>query len=164
MDCGHQRQLRVRQYLAAVLGEAKRRAEQRLGSRRPERNEQLRTYRGEFRMQPGQAGPDVFDPGGAVDADCAFSAVAVFAPEPEVFHHIGDIDVGSGHPGPLQRSVEHPTGWADERLTRDVLPIAGLLADQHRRRTGGPRAEDRLRRVSVELTCRAPRCFPTQLG
>ncbi len=81
-----------------------------------------------------------------------------------MFHHIGDVDVGPGHPGLLQRSVKHPTGWADERLTRDVLPIAGLLAGQQHRRTGGPGAEDRLRRISVELTSRASRGFPTQLG
>lgn len=55
-----------------------------------------------------------------------------------MLNDIGHIDVAARHPGSLQRAVEHPAGGSDERLTRYVLPITGLLSNQHHRGTGGP--------------------------
>jgi len=130
MDRGHQRQIPVLEHFAAVARQKKRRAQQRLGRRRTQRHQQSRAYRSEFRVQPWEAGPHVLDSGSAVTADLAL------APEPEMLHHISDIDVSPRYSGPLQGSVEHPASWPDERLTRDVFPVAGLLADQDHRGLG----------------------------
>ncbi len=53
--------------------------------------------------------------------------------------------------------MEHSPGRADERMPLAILAVAGLLANEHRRGTRAAFAEDRLRRVLVEVASPAVR-------
>jgi hypothetical protein len=47
----------------------------------------------------------------------------------EVFYCVRHVGAGSIDSGRSEAVVEHPTGGAHERSPRDVLFVAGLLAD-----------------------------------
>jgi len=70
---------------------------------------------------------------------------------PEVLNHVGDVDVGAIDPGILQGAVEDPAGGADEGVALDVLSVARLLADEHHAGSLRSLAEDRLRRVAIQV-------------
>src|SRR5438270_12895532 len=49
----------------------------------------------------------------------------------EMLDRIGDVDVIASDPGALEPLVEDLAGRAHERVTLEVLAVAGLLSDQH---------------------------------
>lgn len=80
----------------------------------------------------------------------------------EMLHGIRHIDAATVDAGLVQALVEQFAGWADERMAFLVFGISGLLADHHQIDLGpagcGLRlylAEDRLRRVAVEIAAMA---------
>ena len=54
--------------------------------------------------------------------------------------------------GALQAAIEHAAGRSDERVAREVLAIARLLADQHHLCIGRPFADHRPRRALPQVT------------
>src|SRR5205814_752591 len=63
----------------------------------------------------------------------------------EVLDGVRDIGRPAVDAGRLERLVEEVPRRADERLSRAVLLVAGLLADEHRSRPDRALPEDRLR-------------------
>ena len=54
-------------------------------------------------------------------------------------------------PAAGERPIEQLAGRTHERVPRQVLLVAGLLADHHELRVRGTVAEHRLRRFAVEV-------------
>ncbi len=73
----------------------------------------------------------------------------------EVLDGVGDVDLGARDAHLGESLVEHPPGRPDERLSRQVLLITRLLADEERR--GAPRTlpQDGLRPGLVQLAAPA---------
>ena len=69
--------------------------------------------------------------------------------------HVRDVDVGPGHPDPVQEPLEQLAGLADERYALLVLVEAGRLADEHQLGVGVAGAEDDLCAGRREGTARA---------
>jgi hypothetical protein len=69
-----------------------------------------------------------------------------------VLDHVGDVRPFTVDAGLGQRLVEHAAGGADERRPRDVLLVAGLLADEHPARRHRSLAEDSLGRARPQVT------------
>ena len=63
-----------------------------------------------------------------------------------MFHRVGDVHGVAVDPRRLERVVEDMAGGTDERPPRDVLLIAGLLADEYDLGGSLPLPEDCLRR------------------
>src|SRR5436190_90275 len=131
------REVRVEQ-LAAMLGDAELAAEQRLGCRRAEQDEDARLHHLELRLEPGPAGRHLGPVGLLVDP-----ALAARLPL-EMLDGVRHIDARAVDSGRLERLVEDPARRAHERLAGAVLLIARLFADEDRARAGGAFAEDRL--------------------
>ena len=68
-----------------------------------------------------------------------------------MLHGVGHVDARAIDSDFLESVVQYPPGRADERLALDVLPIAGLLADQHHPGPGSAIAKHRLGRVFPEV-------------
>ena len=63
-----------------------------------------------------------------------------------------DVDTAAIDARLLERLVEHTSSRADKRLAFDVLPIAGLLSDEHDLGVFRALAEHGLRAGGVEVT------------
>src|SRR5207237_5999162 len=74
--------------------------------------------------------------------------------ELEVLDRVGDEGVAARDAGVGQRLIENPSGWADERLARQILLVARLLADQHQAGMYAPLPRHGLGRKFVERTAR----------
>src|SRR5512144_361143 len=113
------------QELAVILHHAGLRADHGLYRRRAESDHHLRVDEGELGLEPGRACLELLCARGLVDAPLALRLPL------EVLDDVGDVGVAALDFGLLQRLVQDPPGWADERMALDVLAVAGLLADQH---------------------------------
>jgi len=69
----------------------------------------------------------------------------------EVLDDVGDVRQLPVDARLLERLVEQPAGGPDERFARQVFLVAGLLADEDDLGLWRALAEDRLRRVFVEV-------------
>ena len=74
----------------------------------------------------------------------------------EVLDRVRDVDGRAVDSGRLEGLVEQPPGGADERPPGAVLLVAGLLADEHRRRPARTLPEHGLRSDLPELAATAP--------
>src|SRR4051794_31370667 len=145
------REVRLKE-ATALLGHLERVAEQRLGRDRAHDDQRLGADHAQLRLEPWVTGADVARVGTLVDA-----ALPAFL-EPEVLDRVGEVDVRAVDAGALERLVELAPRRADERMALVVLAVAGRLADEHRARRLPALAEDRLRRVLVEITPATPGC------
>ena len=128
MHGGHDaRRERRRDRLAAVLGDAKATAEQRLRGGGPQADDDLGLNRFDLREQPRTAGGDLARVRLLVDA--ALAAIAGRDPL-EVFDRVGDIGLSPIDPGRLQRRRQQPPRRAHERVAVLVLLITRLLAHE----------------------------------
>ena len=87
---------------------------------------------GAFAFEPDLATLDLVVVGPLVQAPFAAHLVL------EVLDRVGDESVVPGNAGVFKRGIENAAGRPDERLSRQILLVAGLFADQHeidRRRT-----------------------------
>jgi hypothetical protein len=72
-----------------------------------------------------------------------------------VLDRVGQVHLVGVHSGLRQGSVEQRSRWPHERTSLPVLPIAGLLTDQHQCGWDGPLPEDGLRPEVVEVAAGA---------
>ena len=86
----------------------------------------------DFGEDPGFAVVDFFFAGFVVEA--AFGLGFEF----EVFNGVGEVKFFAVEAGFLEGLVEEFSGGADEGTAGDVFLIAGLFADDHDARIGGP--------------------------
>ena len=114
------------------------RAEQRLRGGGAEADQRLRLDDLDLGLEPREAGRHLPAIGLLVDPALAPELVA------EMLDRVRDVDVLAGDAGPLEALVEHFARGADERMSLDVLAVAGLLADQHQAGACGALAHDRL--------------------
>ncbi len=70
----------------------------------------------------------------------------------EMLDRIGDEGVLARNARLLERGVENAAGGPNERLARQVLLVAGLLADQHEICLFRAFPRNRLGRVAIERT------------
>ena len=127
-------------------------AEQRLGCRRPEQNEDLRPDERELRLDPRQAGSDLLAIRALVEPPLASGRRPPF----EVLDDVGDEDLLTVDAGLCKRLVQESSGRTDERFTLEVLVITGLFADEHPASRHRTLPEDGLGRVCPEIAGLAP--------
>jgi hypothetical protein len=84
--------------------------------------------------------------------------------ELEVFDSVCHVDRRPLDGGIAQCAIEQPARGAHERSARDVLLIAGLLADENEPRVGRAFAEHGLRCVSPQLAAAAVASELRELG
>ena len=87
--------------------------------------DELGFHQFDLALQPHIAGLDLADARVLVDA--ALAAHLVF----EVLDGVGDVGRVAAEACLFQRAGEHLPGWTHERLAREVLLVAGLLAHDH---------------------------------
>jgi len=114
--------------LAALLHHRHGPAHHRAGRDRAQRDDRRRPDRGNFALQPVQAGHRFALPRGLVHAPLAAHL------ELEVLHRVGDVEPVAAPAEFLQGAVEHPARRPDEGPPLEILAIARLLADQHQLR------------------------------
>jgi len=143
MHGGHDpRRERRRDRLAAVMGDAKARAQQRLRRGGAQADDHLGSHRFYLREEPGPAGGDLARVRLLVDAPLA----ALARRDPlEVLHGVGHVRLPAIDARRGERRRQQLARRADERVALPVLLIARLLADQEQRRVRQPFAEHRLR-------------------
>jgi hypothetical protein len=73
----------------------------------------------------------------------------------EVLHDVCDIDAIAREADRVERAIEHTAGGSDEGLTRKILRITRLLADEHHDGFGATFTEYRLRRATPEVASAA---------
>src|SRR5690606_6431951 len=73
----------------------------------------------------------------------------------EVLHGVGDEGFAAVNAGVFQRPVEQASGGSDERMTRAVLLVPRLLADEHDSRPPPPLTRHRLGGAGIERAARA---------
>jgi hypothetical protein len=144
------REVRLQPF-AALFRDAELAAEQRLRRGRAEADEDARTDDGELRLEPLTAGRELAPARLGVDPPLAARLPL------EVLHRVRHVDGSTVDAGLDERIVEDAAGRPDERRTVEILAVARLLADEHRRRTSRPRAEHRLRGVLPQGTGAAVR-------
>ena len=142
----------------AHLRDAEARPEKGLSRRRAEEHEDTRLDDGELGFEPRAARGLLGCVGLLMDAPPATRLPL------EVLHSVGDVCLPPVDPGFVHALVENPTGRADEGSPREILLVAGLLADEHDVGRLGAFAEHRLGRVSVEIAGRAPPGSLTEPG
>src|SRR5512132_546763 len=130
--------------------QAKARAQQRLGRRRPEHHEGAGPDEAKLRVEPRFARVDLAALRALMDAP-----LAAFL-ELEVLDDVGDVDVAALDPDGLEGSVELATGRSHERTALAVLAIPGYLPDEHDARPAPPLAKYGLRGVAVQVAPAAP--------
>ena len=131
--------------LSAVDCDPERRAEECLGSRSAEEDQDARLNGCEFRVEPGPTGSNFDAVGFIVDP-----APAAGAPL-EVLDGIRDVhrvpvDARGGESG-----IQHVAGRPHERLAGQILAIAGLLAYEHQLCVGRAFAEHGLRGIPPQV-------------
>ena len=146
------------QHLAAHVADAHAAPEHRTRRGRAERHHHGRSHRVELGLEPRAAGDDVRHRWLLVDAPLA-------APlEAEVLHRIRDVDQLARDAGRIDRLGEEAPSGSDERLALEILPIPGLLADEHERRTRrAPSREHDLGGIPPEFAAAALLGGATQL-
>jgi len=142
---------------AAVLADPELTTEERLRGGRAEAHEHLRLQQRELGLEPRPAGGDLRSVRFLVDA-----ALPTRLPL-EVLDDVRDVGQPAVDPGLFERVVEQSARGADERPARQVLLVAGLLADEHDLGFGRPFAEDRLRPGLPEIARLTPRRDLSQL-
>ena len=101
------------------------RAKQRTDSGRPETDDQRRRDRRDFPLEPLQAGGDF-------PLRRRFVQAALASRHPfEMLDGIGHVHRGARDAGYLEGLVENAAGRSDERVSRAILDIARLFADQY---------------------------------
>src|SRR5580658_3914829 len=110
--------------LAAMLGEAKIRAEQILSGGRPQTNDDSGTDRIDLLVQPWAAGDDFEGIGLLVQP--SFTARFPF----EMLHRVGYIDVTAVDTGRLQALMKQLACRTNKRFSLQIFTIAGLFAHQ----------------------------------
>lgn len=91
------------------------------------------------------------------------AALAAFGPFPlEMFHHIGNVNLGTVDAGLEQSFVEQLASGADERVSCEILAVARLFAHEHDRGSRGTFSEDRLGGIFPEVTRLTSSCLVLQ--
>src|SRR2546427_3768713 len=132
--------------LAALQAHPEVAAQQGLRGGRPQQHQQLRLHRRDLGIQPGPAGVDLSGVRLLVQATLALRLPF------EVLDGVRDVGAAAVDTCLLERLVEDTSGGADERFSFPVLPIAGLLSDEHDLGVLGAIAEDGLGAGLVEVT------------
>lgn len=130
---------------AALFGDAKLWAEQRLGRSRTERHDHVRFDNRELGFEPGAAGSDLGGVGFLVNA--AFAARFPF----EVFDNIGDVSLFAFDACFPQRAIKQAAGRTDKRFSGEVFFVAGLFADKHYASAAAPFTKNGLRSFLPEI-------------
>src|SRR3546814_13587621 len=79
----------------------------------------------------------------------------------EMLYGVGDVGAPAVDPRLLQRIVEQLPGRPDKGAPGQILLIAGLFPDEHKRGVDRPFSEHRLGRVAVErAACATHRLLP----
>src|SRR6185436_763950 len=120
--------------------------EQRLCRGGAQADEDLRLHDRELRVEPGPAGRDLRPRRLGVDPPLA--ACLPF----EVLDDVRDVGARAVDACLLETLVEQPPRRPDEGMSFPVLPVAGLLPDEHQLRLRRALAEDGLRPGSPERT------------
>ena len=84
--------------------------------------------------------------------------------ELEVFDCVGDVHRVAVDAGGSERLVENAPRRSDEGVPCEILCISRLFADEDDARVGRALAENRLRRIPVEVAAAALVHFPLQYG
>ena len=136
-----------------LLGHLERPAQQRLGGGGPEAHDHLRPHDLELGLEPRPARRHLGRVGLGVDPDLAAGPRGRLPLE--VLDRVGHVGLRPVDAGLREAVVEHPSGRPDEGPPREVLLVAGLLADEHHLGPGGTLAEDGLGAELVEIAGRA---------
>src|SRR6266511_6359305 len=96
-----------------------------MGRRRTQADEHARPYDVELGLEPRPAGGDLRRVRFLVDAALAASLPL------EMLDDVRHVDLAAVDPSVLEGLVQELAGRADERLARQVLLVARLLADEH---------------------------------
>ena len=134
--------------LAPPLRDLEGRAEQCLGRRRPEGDDQLRLEELQLGLEPEAARCDLAGVRLLVDAPLSLRGGLPL----EMLDRIRDIDGGAVDAGVGEAFVEDPSGRPDERMALLVLLIAGLLADEDHLGGPLPLPEHALGRAGPQIT------------
>jgi hypothetical protein len=111
-----------RQDLATLLGDPEVLTDDRLGSRRAEADEQVRSDDLQLEIEPRTAGSDLRGVRTLMEAPLAAR------PPLEVLHDVANEDALPVDPGLGEGRIQQTAGRSDERSTGEILAIAGLLA------------------------------------
>src|SRR5262249_13477304 len=112
---------------AALRRNTERTPQQRLCRRRSETHERRRLHDGELVLEPGTARLDLAL--SRLLMDPPFAARLPLEMLDDVRHiHLASIDARV-----FECAIEQFPRWTDERMTREILVVAGLLAHQHDR-------------------------------
>ena len=131
--------------LSSHLVQSDRFAEDGLGGRDAEADNDARLHHLHFRLEPGPAG-------GNLGSGRLFVLAPLALRLPlEVLHGVGDVDVAPRNPGFGQGLVQDLARRADEGMAGLVLLIAGLLADEDDRGLERSFSEDGLRGLFIEI-------------
>jgi hypothetical protein len=143
------RQVRWVEDFAVILGDAECAAEQRLGGRGAEADDERWMDGFNFGIEPGAAGGHFASAGLLMNAPLATRLPF------EMLDGIRDVDGVAIDAGLDEAAVEEQTGGADEGLAFDIFAVAGLFADEDEAGVRSACAEDGLRCVLVEGTSAA---------
>jgi hypothetical protein len=118
---GHERRT---DQLPALTGHAEGGAQQRLGRRGAEADDELRLQRDELRLEPGAAGPDLVGLWLLVDPALPSQL------ETEMLDDVRQVYGFAVDTGFVERFIQEAAGRSDERLAVAVFTIAGLFTNQ----------------------------------
>src|SRR5512138_1711334 len=128
----------------AILLDCGRLAEHSAGAGRAERYNEVRFHHPQFALQPLVAGGDLHFVRLLVDTTFAARL------ELEMFDCVRDVSQLSIDIGVLEGAIEHAARGTDEGLAREILLVAGLLADEHDLRALQASTEHRLRGIAPQ--------------
>lgn len=131
----------------ALLHHAERSAEQRLGRRCAEADDDARLNQRDFGGEPGRAGTELTGIRSFVNASFRPRVPGPF----EVLDGVRDIDVLAWNARGIERAIQQSAGWSDERAPGLVLGVAWRFADEDHARAARAFAEHRLRGAFVEV-------------
>ena len=134
---------RIRKESAAFLKKAVVRTDDGTRSRRAQANNEPRLDNREFGLKPWLTGSNLAGRWLLVDP-----TLAPFF-ELEMLDGVGEIDFRTLDSCLVEGAVKQRTRRPNERTSSQVLPIAGLLSDQHNRRRSRAFSEDRLRGSAI---------------
>ena len=140
-----------REFPPAELRDALLGVEQQLRREVPERDDHARLDQRELAVEPRRAGLDLVGLGVAVAGRAAL-------------HDVGDVHVVAGETDPLDELRQQLSGASHERLSLEVLLLAGAFTDEQEVGIGPADAEHHLRTPGRELAQLAHRGRARDVG
>ncbi len=149
MRCGHHMRREITfHHGSTISSHAKIFSQQRLRGACAKANQNLRLNNLQLRVQPRTARLNFRMARLLMNA-----SLATLRGNPlEVLHHIGDVDFGPIDADLRQHFVEQPSCRTDERMSRFVFAISGLLSDKHYASSGRAFSEHSLRPEFPKIT------------